>query len=95
MLSSMRRPSIPWGVKLASRAGIPVIPVAVKTDFQSNGKFIKDMGHVYPEKALYFKFGEPVAVEGKGRQAHQQVIEFISENLTAWGGKVKKMTIED
>ena len=77
------------GVKLASRAGVPVVPVAVKTDFQSNGKLIKDMGPINPEKPLYFKFGEPVVVEGKGRQTHQHVVEFISQNLTAWGGKVK------
>jgi 1-acyl-sn-glycerol-3-phosphate acyltransferase len=77
------------GVKLASRAGVPVIPVAIKTDFQSNGKLIKDMGRVYPERTLYLKFGEPISVEGKGRQAHQQVIDFISQNITAWGGKVK------
>ena len=77
------------GVKLASRAGVPVVPVAVKTDFQSNGKLIKDMGPINPEKPLYFKFGEPVVVEGKGRQTHEHVVEFISQNLTAWGGKVK------
>jgi 1-acyl-sn-glycerol-3-phosphate acyltransferase len=78
------------GVKLASRAGVPVIPVAVKTDFQSNGKFIKDMGRIDPGKALYFKFGEPMAVEGRGRQTHQRVVEFISRNLAVWGGTVKE-----
>jgi 1-acyl-sn-glycerol-3-phosphate acyltransferase len=76
------------GVKLASRAGVPVIPVAVKTDFQGNGKLIKDMGPIDPSKMLYFKFGEPMAVAGKGREAHQYVVEFISENLKAWGGNV-------
>ncbi len=76
------------GVKLAARAGVPVIPVAVKTDFQGNGKLIKDMGPVDPSKMVYFKFGEPMAVEGKGREAHQYVVEFISENLKAWGGSV-------
>jgi len=76
------------GVKLASRAGVPVIPVAIKTDFQGNGKLIKDMGPIDPSKTLYFKFGEPMAVEGKGREAHQYVVEFISENLKAWGGSV-------
>jgi 1-acyl-sn-glycerol-3-phosphate acyltransferase len=76
------------GVKLASRAGVPVIPVAIKTDFQGNGKLIKDMGPIDPNKMLYFKFGEPMAVEGKGRETHQYVVEFISENLKAWGGTV-------
>jgi 1-acyl-sn-glycerol-3-phosphate acyltransferase len=78
------------GVKLASRAGVPVIPVAIKTDFQGNGKLIKDMGPINPSKMLYFKFGEPIAVEGKGREAHQYVVEFISQNLIAWGGTVIK-----
>jgi len=77
------------GVKLAARAGVPVIPVAIKTDFQGNGKLIKDMGPIDPRKTLYFKFGAPMAVEGKGREAHQYVVEFIAENLKAWGGTVK------
>jgi 1-acyl-sn-glycerol-3-phosphate acyltransferase len=77
------------GVKLAARAGVPVVPVAIKTDFQHNGKWIKDMGTIDPQKTLYFKFGEPVAVADKWRQTHQHVIDFISRNLTAWGGKIK------
>jgi 1-acyl-sn-glycerol-3-phosphate acyltransferase len=76
------------GVKLAARAGVPVIPVAVKTDFQGNGKLIKDMGLIDPSKIVYFKFGEPMVVEGKGREAHQYVVEFIAENVKAWGGTV-------
>ena len=62
--------------------------MAIKTDFQGNGKLIKDMGPIDPSKVLYFKFGEPIAVKGKGREAHQSVVEFISENLKAWGGTV-------
>jgi 1-acyl-sn-glycerol-3-phosphate acyltransferase len=77
------------GVKLAARAGVPVMPVAIKTDFQGNGKLVKAMGLIDPGKQLYFKFGEPMAVEGKGREAHQYVVEFIAENLKAWGGSVK------
>jgi 1-acyl-sn-glycerol-3-phosphate acyltransferase len=76
------------GVKLAARAGVPVIPIAIKTDFQGNGRLIKDMGAVDPDKMLYFKFGAPLTVEGKGRQAHQYVVDFISDNLKAWGGTV-------
>lgn len=76
------------GVKLAARAGVPVMPVAIKTDFQGNGKLIKDMGPIDPSKMLYFKFGAPMAATGKGREAHQYVVEFISENLEAWGGTV-------
>jgi 1-acyl-sn-glycerol-3-phosphate acyltransferase len=77
------------GIKLAARTGVPVVPVAIKTDFQRNGKWIKDMGPIDPSKTIYFKFGEPLAVKGKGRQDHQQVIEFITQNLLAWGGSIK------
>ena len=76
------------GVKLAQRANVPVVPVALKTDFQGNGKIIKDMGPVDPSKKLYIKFGEPMFVEGKGQAIHQKIIEFISKNLKAWGAKV-------
>jgi len=31
-----------------------------------------------------------VEVSGKSRQVHEQVVEFITKNLSAWGGKVKK-----
>jgi 1-acyl-sn-glycerol-3-phosphate acyltransferase len=76
------------GVKLAQRANVPVVPVALKTDFQGNGKIIKDMGPVDPSKKLYIKFGEPMFVEGKGQVIHQKIIEFISNNLKAWGAQV-------
>ena len=77
------------GVKLASRAGVPVVPVAIKTDFHGNGKWIKDMGPIDPSKTLHFKFGKPLPVSGKSRDIHQQVVEFIARNLLAWGGRVK------
>jgi 1-acyl-sn-glycerol-3-phosphate acyltransferase len=76
------------GVKLAAKNSVPVIPIAIKTDFQGNGKLIKDMGPIDPSKVLFFKFGGPISVEGRGREAHQYVVDFISENLKAWGGTV-------
>jgi 1-acyl-sn-glycerol-3-phosphate acyltransferase len=77
------------GVKLASRAGVPVVPVAIKTDFNGNGKWVKDMGPINPQKTIYLKFGDPLPVSGKSREVHQQVVEFITQNLSAWGVKIK------
>jgi 1-acyl-sn-glycerol-3-phosphate acyltransferase len=77
------------GVKLASRAGVPVVPVAIKTDFHGNGKWVKDMGPINPQKSLYFKFGDPLPVSGKNKEVHQQVVKFITQNLSAWGVKIK------
>ena len=80
------------GVKLAFRAGVPVVPVAIKTDFHGNGKWIKDMGPIDPRQTLYFKFGKPLPVEGKSRDVHRQVVDFITQNLLAWGGRVKNIS---
>ena len=77
------------GVKLARKAGVPVVPIALKTDFHGTGRWIKDIGPIKPERPLYFKFGNPTYVIGDGHSTHQYVIEFISENLKSWGAKVK------
>jgi 1-acyl-sn-glycerol-3-phosphate acyltransferase len=76
------------GVKLAQRAGVPVVPVALKTDFQGNGKIFKDMGPVDPTKTLYIKIGEPELVERKAQDIHRRVITFIAQNLREWGAQV-------
>ncbi|MGA7146119.1 MAG: lysophospholipid acyltransferase family protein [Desulfobacterales bacterium] len=76
------------GVKLAQRAGVPVVPVALKTDFQGNGKIIKDMGPVDPTKTLYIKFGAPELVEGRAQDMHRKIVAFILQNLRAWGAQV-------
>ena len=77
------------GVKLAQKSGVPVAPIALKTDFLGNGRIIKDMGSVDPQKGIYLKFGKPINVDSKGQETHQKIIEFISENLRAWGAEIK------
>lgn len=72
------------GIKLASRAGVPVLPLALKTDAWTNGKLIKDLGRIHPERPTHFAFDTPITVEGKGRKEHQKVIEFISAKLRSW-----------
>lgn len=77
------------GVKLAARAGVPVIPLALKTDFMANGKWIKDAGYVYPERRIHFEFGAPITVDASGREAHATVVKYIVTHLKAWGGSIK------
>jgi 1-acyl-sn-glycerol-3-phosphate acyltransferase len=76
------------GVKLAKRAGVPVVPVALKTDSWGNGKLLKDFGKIDPSKTVHFSFGEPMAVTSRGDEEHQRIIEFITGKLKEWGGKV-------
>jgi len=78
------------GVKLAKQAGAFVVPLALKTDFQANGRFIKEMGRVDPGKTVHIKFGSPLPVTGNGQATQQAVIGFIEENLLQWGGEIQQ-----
>ncbi len=73
------------GVKLARRADVPVVPVAIKTDFWRHGRLFKDFGPLDRSKRIHIRFGEPMAVTGNGKEQHQAIVEFIQENLAAWG----------
>jgi len=76
------------GVKLAKKANVPVVPVALKTDFLRNGRILKEIGSVIPSRTVFLKFGKPISVEGNGHVAHRQVVKFIAENLRSWGAEV-------
>jgi 1-acyl-sn-glycerol-3-phosphate acyltransferase len=77
------------GVKLAKQAGVPIVPIALKTDFQSNGQLIREMGMVDPKKTVHISFGRPLSVLDNGQETHQKVIRFITENLRQWGAEVR------
>lgn len=72
------------GIKLASRAGAPVVPLALKTDAWGTGRIIKDFGPLDRKKTVHFAFGEPMHISGQGSEEHQRVIAFIQEKLTRW-----------
>lgn len=72
------------GIKLARRANVPVIPLALKTDAWGVGKYIKDLGRIDPSKKVYFAFGEPLWIKGSGSEEHKIIIEFIQKKLVQW-----------
>lgn len=72
------------GVKLARSAGVKVLPMALKTDFLATGKVVHDCGGIHPNREIHFEFGDPIEVTGNGREAHQQVIDFITGRLAVW-----------
>lgn len=72
------------GVKLAKSAGVPILPVALKTDFITNGKLCRDLGPIHPGRDVWFEFGEPIPVEGNGQDAHQKSIDFIQSCFNHW-----------
>jgi len=77
------------GVKLAKTAGVDVIPIAVKTDFWGNGKYLKDVGPVSRNKPIYMVFGKPLKIEGSGKDQHEQTVQFIKEHLRRWGATIQ------
>lgn len=72
------------GSKLASKSGVKIIPIAIKTDFWGNGKRMKELGPINRDKTIYMNFGIPISIEGNGKDAHQEVIKHISSNLNKY-----------
>ncbi|MBN1482428.1 1-acyl-sn-glycerol-3-phosphate acyltransferase [candidate division KSB1 bacterium] len=72
------------GIKLARRAAVPVVPVALKTDFWGQGKRFKDFGGIFPEKTVRFQFGAPIDVKGKGQAEHEEIVRFIEKYFSLW-----------
>jgi len=70
------------GIKLAAKAGVKVIPCALKTDFWSNGWPIKEFGKLHREKTIYFEFGEPI--DPIEKNSHKKTIDFIASSLEKW-----------
>ena len=76
------------GIKLARKANVPVIPVALRTDAWGMGGLfglLKDHGPIHPEIPVNFRFGEPIAVTGNGKAEHEEAYTFIENALTEWG----------
>ncbi|HEX8947944.1 MAG TPA: lysophospholipid acyltransferase family protein [Dissulfurispiraceae bacterium] len=74
------------GVKLAKKAEVPVVPIALKTNAWGNGKRLKDFGKIDPSKKVHIAFGSPLHIKDRGNEEHQQVVEFISGKLREWSG---------
>ena len=78
------------GVKLARRAGVPLVPLAVKTDAWGQGRLIKDFGAIQPELPVHFRFGEPLRVDGPGKAEHAAVCAFIGAALEEWEAEISQ-----
>ena len=75
------------GTKLAVKAGVQVVPVAIKTDFWGFGKFSSYLGPIDRKKHVHIAFGKPMDVHGPGKDEHLKIIEFIQEHLEIWKDK--------
>jgi len=76
------------GVKLAIRAGVPVVPVALKTDYWGNSWLFRGFGPVRRDRTIHIEFGAPVPAAGRGKAEHEAVLDFIEGRLRAWGARM-------
>ncbi len=76
------------GIKLAVKAGVPFMPVAVRTDFWGNSPVFRGFGPIRRANPIYIEFGDPVYVEGRGRLEHEECVNFIESRLRTWGATV-------
>jgi 1-acyl-sn-glycerol-3-phosphate acyltransferase len=72
------------GVKLARRVGVPVVPLALKTDFQGLGKRVKDFGRVDRSKPVRFRFAPRLLPEDNPRAIHEACVQFIATTVEGW-----------
>lgn len=72
------------GVKLAKKAQVPLLPLALFTAAWGTGRVSKDFGGIQPKIPVRFRFGAPLTVHGTGKNEHEEIIEFIHWNLKGW-----------
>ncbi|MBW2477585.1 MAG: 1-acyl-sn-glycerol-3-phosphate acyltransferase [Deltaproteobacteria bacterium] len=77
-------------VKLARKAGVPVLPVALLSWAWSTGKWLKDYGPIIPSRTIYFSFGEPMTVTGRGNEAQASIIQYIENKLALWRSNLQQ-----
>jgi 1-acyl-sn-glycerol-3-phosphate acyltransferase len=76
------------GVKLAVRAGVKVMPVALKTDYWGSGGIFRGFGPVHRDRAVHIEFGDPIAASGRGKAEHELCLDFIESRLERWGARI-------
>ena len=73
------------GSKLAEKAGVPVVPIALQTDCEptrEGGGPFKDFGTVDPSRPIRFRCG-PV-LTGSSREMQRDSFDWIAEQLREW-----------
>lgn len=78
------------GIKLALKAGVKVIPVAVKTDFWGERGLFRGFGPVRPERTIHIEFHAPVEINGRGKREHEEIFSFISSRIETWRSQEEK-----
>jgi 1-acyl-sn-glycerol-3-phosphate acyltransferase len=77
------------GVKLAARAGVPVLPMAIKSDFWGEQGLFRGFGPIDPRKTIHIEFGAPLHIEGRGKKEQEEIVSFVESRLLQWGALIE------
>ncbi|TGL75712.1 lysophospholipid acyltransferase family protein [Leptospira yasudae] len=77
-------------VKLAARAKVPLIPVALRTDFWENGRIIKELGRIFRDRKINIKFGDPLLPTDDSRKNQETLLRFVVTHIKQWGTVVRE-----
>ena len=72
------------GVKLAKKAGVPIVPLALKTDAWGQGTKIKELGPVKVGMTVRYNFASPISVTGQGKEEQAAICQHIERHLGQW-----------
>ncbi len=73
------------GAKLARRAGVPVVPLCLATDFVRIGQWQRDLfSTVHPESTVRAACGEPIPPDVPQAEVQRRCIDFITSTLARW-----------
>lgn len=82
------------GAKIAEKCGVPLVPVAVKTDLEKKGTgLFKDFGKVDVSREVRARCGPAIPAgrqSGGARAAHSASFDWIAEQLSGWNLPVER-----
>jgi 1-acyl-sn-glycerol-3-phosphate acyltransferase len=78
------------GIKLAKKANVPIIPLALKTDAWGTNRLTKNFGAISPQLPVHIRFGQTIEIQGNGKEEHAQCMEFISKSFQEFSNAIKK-----
>lgn len=71
-------------VKLARRADVPIVPMALDTSAWRLGRIVMDFGKIDNARKVRLAFGEPLEVTGRGAEQQAELLQFITSKLAHW-----------
>ena len=78
------------GAKLAARAGVPLVPVACKTDFARPGWPLRDFGPIDPSRPVRFACGPVLDSSLPQHELQERCTSHIADALAKWGMPIEK-----